>query len=495
LLSTAAIGFTPVTSFKTTTSSDSATDVCDIDCKSGSKKSEELDQRKLFNMIRRGVVAIDVIAHVIVNKLVNEKMWHGTGFIVDLGHGLIVTNAHIAGEISVCTYRVKFGNGQMAEAKCEYIDPSYDFAILSVKPSEIPQYCIALKCSETPVSVNSPVYSMGNSSRNEFSTYPGCVFDTESILWLKSLPEQSFQFSGLTVGGASGSPVFNSDGEVVGVLYGGKLVSGAALPISYVTPVFDAIKNGRKFTRYFCGCILDYASIQDSVSSGSIPEEIAKELAEKFPNSNNKVICISKKLSAFGANENEAMAGDVIWMVNGVITGADLKKIDEIMTKNPGKNLAFTVYRDGVKKEYELPVYELKIDAKMRLLSFAGVTFFETTNELKINLGKSGGGVYFVDSEMGSPFAEVTSPSSGKYSNGVFQLVGIDGYKISSLDDLWAIIPEILKKKVITIRFIRLGLDSQEMSIITKHTPDFATAALYTFDQEDKRWIVKHIES
>ncbi|MDR1034835.1 MAG: serine protease, partial [Holosporales bacterium] len=274
LLSTAVAGATSVISFYTSSSPEAKID-------SDDKKSNELDQKKLFNMIRKGVVAIDVIAHVIVNKQVNDKMWHGTGFIVDLEHGLIVTNAHIAGELAVCTYRIKFGNGQMAEAKLEYTDPCYDFAILSVNPSEIPLYCIALKCSEDPVSLNLMVYSMGNSSRNEFSTYTGYVFDTESILWLKSLPEQSFQFSGLTVGGASGSPVFSSGGDVVGVLYGGKLVSGAALPISYVTPVVEAVKNGRKFTRYFCGCVLDYTSIQDAVNSGAIPEEAAKELENK----------------------------------------------------------------------------------------------------------------------------------------------------------------------------------------------------------------------
>jgi S1-C subfamily serine protease len=486
MLSTAIYGFTPTTSIKT----DSPCGV--VECRDGDERSNELDQKKLFNMIRRGVVAVDVIAHVIVNKLVNEKMWHGTGFLVDIEHGLIVTNAHIVGELSVCSYRVKFGNGHVAEARCEYIDPCYDFAILSVNPKDIPDYCIPLECSETPVSLNLMVYSMGNSSHNEFSTYAGYVFDTESILWLKPLPEQSFQFSGLTSGGASGSPVFNRDGKVIGVLYGGKLISGAALPISYVVPVVNAIRNGRKFTRYFCGCILDYTSIQDAVSSGAIPEEAAKELEKKSLSINNKILYINKKLTAFGANENETIAGDIVWAVNGTIIGASLKKIDEIINDNPGENLAITVYRNGVKKEYKLSVHELKTDVK-KLLSFAGVTFFEATNEIKISIGKGAGGVYFADSEMGSPFSEITSPSSGKYSGGIYQLVSINGNKISCLEDLCGIILDLRTKEVFTVHFIRLGFDSQESSIIVKHTPDFAESTLYTFDQSNKKWTAKHI--
>jgi V8-like Glu-specific endopeptidase len=45
------------------------------------------------------------------------------------------------------------------------------------------------------------------------------------------------QFSGLTVPGASGSPLFDSVGKVIGILYGGKFVSGAALSIKYVLPI------------------------------------------------------------------------------------------------------------------------------------------------------------------------------------------------------------------------------------------------------------------
>jgi S1-C subfamily serine protease len=485
IFSSVSFGFTPTSSINGSKIYTGKRNHQHAECK-------ELDQKKLFNMIRRGVVVIDVTAHVILNKLVNEKMWHGTGFIVDLERGLIITNAHVAGEMSVCTYRVKFGNGKTAAAKLEYVDPCYDFAILSVDGKSMPKYSIALECSESPVILNSVVYSMGNSNLGAFSTYNGFVFDTESILRLQLLAEQSFQFSGLTTNGASGSPVFNASGEVIGVLYGGKLVSGAALPISYITPVIKAIREGRKFTRYFLGLVLDYTTWQDSLEAGAIPEEVVRELENDSADTlSNKALYVRKVLSAYGAERSSARSGDIVWSVNGVFIGANLKKIDEILHQNAGKNVLLTVYRDGIKKEYEVPAYELLTN--MKLLSFAGVTFFEETDEIRIQLGKRSNGVYFVDSEMGSPFYPITSPTNGRNGSGAYQLISIEGDAISSLDDLRRIIPSILKKDILTVRFKLLGADPQESSVIVRYAPKFAEATMYTFDESEKRWFSEQI--
>mgnify|MGYP001366474549 CR=1 FL=1 len=462
---------------------------------SQSQQSNELDQKNLFDMTRRGVVAITVKAHLILDKYINQKLWYGTGFIVDTEHGIIVTNAHVAGEMSVCTYEVKFGDGKSAEARLEYIDPCYDFAVLSVNKKDLPQYTRALKISNTPLSINTEIYSMGNSSNNEFSTYKGYVFDTESILWLKPIAEQSFQFSGLTVPGASGSPVLNKKGEVVGILYGGKLISGAALPISYIKPVIDSIKDKKKFHRYFYGFILNYASLQDAISAENIPESLIEEYEKEFPNSNNKVLYVSKKLSAFGADNSELKSGDIIWKVDGELIGARLKRIDEIVQEKAGKPILLTIYRNGEKKEIETPTFEMSTSSKMKLLSFAGTTFFETTPELKINLGKNNSGVYISDSEAGSAFMDISSPSNDGCPIGGAQIVSIDGKKVSSIDDVADIIPSLFKKKVFNVKFIKLGVDPQECSITTKYSPEFAEATMYTFNQSDKKWDVRAIKN
>ena len=69
---------------------------------SDAKEATGIDQRALFDKTRRGVVTIKV--SVVLDKSIYNKQWFGTGFIVDKEKGLIVTNAHVAGELTVGSY-------------------------------------------------------------------------------------------------------------------------------------------------------------------------------------------------------------------------------------------------------------------------------------------------------------------------------------------------------------------------------------------------------
>lgn len=457
----------------------------------GTIENTGIGQKALFDKTRRGVVTIKV--SVVLDKSIYNKQWFGTGFIVDKEKGLIVTNAHVAGELTVASYEIKFGNGKKVEAKLEYSDPCYDFAILSVNPKDIPQYAVPLKVSSDPLALNMEIYSMGNSANNEFSTYKGYIFDTESILWLKPIAEQSFQFSGLTVPGASGSPVLNTNGEVIGLLYGGKFVSGAALPISYVVPAVKTLQEGKKYHRYFCGFMVNYGSVQDFISAGTLPESVLEEYEHKFPDK-DKVLYVSRKLTAFEADKSKLEAGDIIWEMDGELIGCNLKKIDEIVQRKQGKSIAMSVYRNGKKEKIDVSTFELTNTTKMKMLSFADAVFHETPHEYKICLGKGKTGVYIADCETSSAFYEVcVAPGNPDVLMAGAQIVSIDGKEISNLDDLADIIPDLCKKKVFTVKFIRIGGDSQVTSLTIKHNPEFAEAKLYTFNADGKNWDVKNL--
>ena len=455
-------------------------------------EKKELDQKKLFDKIKNGVVVIKVIAHVIMEKYFNDKMWFGTGFLIDREKGLIVTNSHVAGQMAVCTYEIKFVDGTKAEAKLEYADDCYDFAILSVDKNSIPKQCVELEFDKKTPSINTSVYSMGNSYNNEFSTYQGTIFDLHSILWLKPFPEQSIQFSGLTVPGASGSPVFGSDGKVLGLLYGGKFVSGAALPISYIIPAIDAIKEGKTFQRYFWGFISDYVSLQDAAEAGIVDEEACKEYEKSFPQSNNKILYVSKKLSAFNKSD-EIESGDVIWKVEGELIGPELQRLDAIAQSKKGDDLEVTVYREGKQKNIKIPTYKLSDNEEMRLFEFAGAVFFETNPEVAILKGSNEKGVYITNSEPGSPFTRVSS-NPEESSRGLFKITEIDGHEIKTLDDMVEVTKKsLLSKPTFHFKFISQGEDGQEKSAITKHIPKFASASLYTYKNKTKSWEVERV--
>ena len=126
--------------------------------------------------------------------------------------------------MAICTYEIKFSDGTTTTAKLKFFDPLLDFAFLTIDPKDFPKSSMVLEISKRSIKVNDTIYSMGNSAGDEFSTYKGTVFSVYENLG--PFPEQSFKFSGLTVGGASGSPVFGDDGKVVGIIYGGKVKGG-----------------------------------------------------------------------------------------------------------------------------------------------------------------------------------------------------------------------------------------------------------------------------
>jgi S1-C subfamily serine protease len=459
------------------------------------EKKQEIDQKQLFNVIRRGVVAVRVTAHMIMEKIFNEKMWWGTGFIVDLKNGLILTNSHVVGDMAVCTYEVKFGDGTKAQAKIEYIDPCYDFAILSVTPKDLPKDSIALELSEAPLSVNVPVFSMGNSDGNEFSTYPGTIFDVYSVLWLKEFAEQSLQFSGLTVPGASGSPVFVAEGpemgKVIGLLYGGKMVSGAALPISYAKLVIDKLKKGTIFKRYFYGFLLDYESMQDLQEAELIDKSHVDVYKKKFPDCNDKILVVSKQIAAFSC-EGGVEAGDILWSIDGQLIGPHLQGFDTIIQKNGSSKLKTVILRGGKERTVEISPQELDSSRKLRLLCFDGATFFELTNEIKTSSGMSTKGVFITNSEPGSPFMAVTSPRS-YHGEGVFCITKIDKKEIKALEDVIDVIPSLYQKRVFTVSFKKVSGDKKDTHVIAKHFPEFSEARFYTFDNKTKAWVVREI--
>ena len=102
------------------------------------------DEEQLYRIVKNGVVRIDA------KRLTVEGSSCGTGFIVDLSKGLIVTNESVSGGFySVSAFEITFADGTQEEAKLQYTDPYYGLAILKVDPHKIPQECLQLElCSE-----------------------------------------------------------------------------------------------------------------------------------------------------------------------------------------------------------------------------------------------------------------------------------------------------------------------------------------------------------
>ena len=238
----------------------------DIEITPPSSEEESSPKRKrVLDQVRRGVVIVETKTYA-TTETEKRTSWSGSGFIVNQEMGIIATNRHVAGDLTVSTYTVKFANGTTTEASLMYFDPLYDFAFLKVDPTKLPKDVIQLELSQNSPRVNDSIYSMGNSARDEFSTFKGTVFSVYENLG--PFQEQSFRFSGLTIPGASGSPVFTEEGLVVGIVYGGKLVSGAALPVEYVRDALSSVKEKKLPLRRSLGAVPHYTSVENVQKAG-----------------------------------------------------------------------------------------------------------------------------------------------------------------------------------------------------------------------------------
>lgn len=461
-------------------------------------------KKKILDLVRKGVVIVDVKTY--ANAEANERVsWAGSGFIVDKDKGIIATNKHVAGDMTVSTYTVKFSDGTSLEAHHIPIATLGDYAFLKVDPSKLPKTAIALEFATDPITENQTVYSMGNSARDEFSTFKGTVYSVYENLG--PFGEQSFSFSGLTVGGASGSPVFDDTGKVVGIVYGGKFTSGSGLPASYIIDALAALKDDKTPQIWSTGAVTGYGLVSDYEKSGILSKDAVATYQEKFPNSQNKVAVIQGTLK--GSKASELLeAGDLVWSLNGDMVGPNLYQFEKTINSADGKEVSLEVYRDGKLVKVKLTPYALSPKPYEKFVSFADVTWFGSNEFIKYLFGENKPGVFIMGMGQTSPFKSLIKGDAFGFpffmNSRLFAIKELDGKPIQSLDDLIKVIPDLNKKKTFSVRFIdysgSLGLgnfssmDRQERMAIITYQGKFDSPKTYTFNDKTLEWDSKDID-
>ena len=472
----------------------------------GALEDSNLDQgkgkKKILDLVRKGVVIIDVKTY--ANVEANERVsWAGSGFIVDKEKGIIATNKHVAGDMTVSTYTVKFADGTSVEAHHLPMATLGDYAFLKVDPAQLPKTAIALEFAKDPITVNQTIYSMGNSARDEFSTFKGTVYSVYENLG--PYGEQSFSFSGLTVGGASGSPIFDDNGKVVGIVYGGKFTSGSGLPASYLIDALQAIKEDKKPQVWSTGAIPGYGIISDYEKAGILPKAAADKYKEKFPESHNKVAIVQGTVKGTKASE-VLEAGDLIWSLNDELVGPNLYQFEKDINNTNGKEAKIEVYRNSKLIEVKLTPYVLSAAPYERFISFGDVTWFGNNEFVKFLFGEKEPGVFILGMGQTSPFKTLTKGDQFSFYMGarLFAIRELNDKPIKSLEDLEKVIPELSKKKTFSVRYVdysgSMGLgsfasmDRQERMAIITYAGKFDSPKLYTFNEKTLEWDSKDIE-
>ena len=230
-----------------------------------------------------------------------ESQSLGSGFIISKD-GYILTNHHViegADEVIV-----RLANREEYVARIVGSDKASDVAVLKVEADDLP----TLRFGDSDkLKVGEWVLAIGSPFGFDHSVTAGIVSAKG-----RNLPSDNYvpfiQTDVAINPGNSGGPLFNLDGEVVGInsqIYsrtGGFMGLSFAIPIEMAVDVANQIKLSGRVSRGWLGVLI---------------QEVTRDLAESFGMDNPRGALVAKVLEDSPAEDAGLQVGDVIVEFNG----------------------------------------------------------------------------------------------------------------------------------------------------------------------------------
>ncbi len=275
----------------------------------------------------------------------------GSGFVID-SDGYILTNNHVvegADEILV-----RLSDRREVEAKLIGADKRSDLALLKVEASGLP----VVKFGQgDQIKVGEWVMAIGSPFGFDHSVSVGVV----SALG-RSLPSESYvpfiQTDVAINPGNSGGPLFNLDGEVIGInsqIYsrtGGFMGLSFAIPVDVALDVVAQIKDKGYVSRGWLGVLI---------------QDVTRELAESFGMKRPAGALVAKVLKDGPAAKAGIEVGDIIVEFGGkdIDASSDLPPV--VGRSRVGADTRVTLIRNGKKQSLTVRVEELPKEEELTL--------------------------------------------------------------------------------------------------------------------------------
>ncbi|MGB0658798.1 MAG: Do family serine endopeptidase [Mangrovicoccus sp.] len=254
----------------------------------------------------------------------------GSGFVIS-EDGYIVTNNHVIESADQIT--IEFFSGEELPAKVIGTDPNTDIALLKVE-SDGPLPHVNFGDSDA-MRVGDWVMAMGNPLGQGFSVSAGIVSARGRAL--QGSYDDFIQTDAAINRGNSGGPLFNMDGDVIGVNTailspnGGSIGIGFAMSSAVVTNVVDQLKEFGETRRGWLG-----VRIQD----------VDAELAEALGFEGTAGALVTDVPT--GPAEDAGMeAGDVILTFDGHAVSDTRELVRRVGGTAVGKSVEVEVFRNG----------------------------------------------------------------------------------------------------------------------------------------------------
>ncbi|RBI69445.1 serine peptidase [Vreelandella sulfidaeris] len=370
-----------------------------------------------------------------------ERQSLGSGFVIS-EDGYVMTNAHVVQDADEILVRLN----DRRELNAEVIgsDPQTDVALLKIDASDLPTLSLG---DSDELKVGEWVAAIGSPFGFDHSVTAGIVSAIN-----RTLPRDAYvpfiQTDVAINPGNSGGPLFNLDGEVVGInsqiftRSGGFMGVSFAIPINVAMDVAEQLREDGRVNRGWLGVMIQPVS-QDLAESFGMESAVGALIADLDPEG--------------PAAQGGLQAGDVILEVNGeeVERSSSLPRL--IGKGTPGTEVELTVMRDGeeLTESVELgswPDAEQQVEqsgGNNQAQSPLGMVVAEIDDAMREQLNVQGGVV------VRQVESDSVAANAGIRSGDV--LVSIDHRSVSSSEELVDIVDELPTDRAIPVRLFRDG--------------------------------------
>ncbi len=305
-----------------------------------------------------------------------KAMSLGSGFIIDGEKGLVVTNNHVIKDAE--EIKIILQDNTTLNAELLGTDPKTDIALLKVDNKDkikLPQVALG---DSNHMRVGDWVMAIGNPFGLGGSVTAGIVSARGRNI--QAGPYDDFIQTDASINkGNSGGPLFNLDGEVIGIntaIYspsGGSVGIGFSVPSNIAKSVIADLQEYGRTRRGWLGVRIQTVSdeIAENLGLDGAKGALVTSVAEKGP-----------------AEKAGIEKGDVILKFNGKDV-SEMRKLPRIVAETKvGKSAPVEVWRKGKVKKLSVKVGELEVAEKDGKVETPKVTHTSSSvKELGMSLG------------------------------------------------------------------------------------------------------------
>jgi serine protease Do len=357
----------------------------------------------------------------------------GSGFIIS-EDGYILTNDHVVDGADEIT--VKLSDGREFSGVVKGLDPKLDLALIKIDAGE--DLPVAKLGESDSIKVGEWVMAIGNPFGLEQTVTVGIISAKGRVIGAG--PYDNFIQTDASINpGNSGGPLFNVQGEVVGIntaiVAGGQGI-GFAIPVNMAKQIIPQLRDEGHVTRGWLG--------------GTI-QALNEELADSFGLENTHGALVSEVIKDSPADKAGLQRGDILLVYDGEPI-EELNDLPRLVAATPvDKNVKVQIFRDGKKRQVKIKIGKMAegeqelAAASMEGGGALGLTAANVTPELVERFSLEGAeGILITRIDPAGPAAE----SNLRVGD---LIVEVDGKSIDSVEELEVVVGKLSAGKILRL--------------------------------------------